>query len=66
MEFATVNRWYAQEGQRVNAADPLVEIEAEKATYDIDAPVSGVLTEIFAVAGDEVAVGSTLAIIEDA
>lgn len=66
MEFATVNRWYKQQGEPVAAGDPLVEIEADKASYDIDAPASGVLAEIFVVAGDEVAVGTPLARIEDA
>ena len=65
MEFATVTRWYAQEGDRVTASDPLVEVEAEKATYDITAPVSGLLVEILAVTGDEVAVGSVLGMIEE-
>lgn len=66
MQFATVNRWYKQEGEPVAAGDPLVEVEADKAAYDVEAPVSGVLAEIFAVAGDEVAVGTALARIEDA
>jgi pyruvate/2-oxoglutarate dehydrogenase complex dihydrolipoamide acyltransferase (E2) component len=66
MEFATVNRWYAKEGERVTAADPLVEIEADKASYDIEAPASGVLVEILAEVGDEVPVGAALARIEDA
>lgn len=66
MEFATVNRWYKQEGERVAAGDPLVEVEADKASYDVEAPASGVLAEILAVPGDEVAVGTALARIEDA
>ena len=65
MEFATVTRWYAREGEMVSAADPLVEVEAEKASYDVVAPVSGLLVEILAITGDEVAVGAVLGMIEE-
>lgn len=66
MEFATVSHWHKSVGDSVEIGEPLVEIEADKTTYDIDAPASGILGEIFAVAGDEVAVGSVLANLEDA
>ena len=66
MEFAAVSRWYVEEGGEVTEAEPLLEVEADKATYDIPAPVSGRLVEVLAVAGDEVAVGDTLGTIEPA
>ena len=65
MEFAVVTRWYAQVGDQVAAGESLVEVEAEKASYDITAPVSGLLVEILAVTGDEVAVGATLGMIDE-
>jgi 2-oxoglutarate dehydrogenase E2 component (dihydrolipoamide succinyltransferase) len=64
MEFATISRWYKREGDAVTAGEPVLEIEAEKATEDVPAPATGVLTSILAVEGDEVRVGSTLAVIE--
>ncbi len=65
MQFATVRRWYKREGEPVQGGEPLLEVESDKATYDIEAPATGTLREIIAVAGDEVAVGSVLAVIED-
>jgi 2-oxoglutarate dehydrogenase E2 component (dihydrolipoamide succinyltransferase) len=66
MEYATISRWYKSEGDEVTAGEPILEIEAEKATEEVTAPASGVLTSILAVEGDEVRVGSTLAVIEGA
>ena len=64
MEYATVTRWLRREGETVTAGTPLVEIEAEKANHEVDAPVSGVLTSIVAVEGDEIKLGDTMALIE--
>lgn len=65
MEYATVSRWLKREGDRIAAGEPIVEVEAEKATEEIVAPVSGVLESILAVVGDEIKVGETLAVIAD-
>lgn len=65
MEFAVVSKWHREAGDRVTAGEPLVEIEFEKVTYDVEAPVSGVLAEVLAMEGDEVAVGDSLAVIEE-
>ncbi len=65
MEYATVGRWLKREGDRVAAGEPLVEVEAEKVTEEIVAPIAGVLESILAVEGDEIRVGATLAVIAD-
>jgi 2-oxoglutarate dehydrogenase E2 component (dihydrolipoamide succinyltransferase) len=65
MEYATVTGWLKSEGERVSADEPVVEVEADKANHEIAAPVEGVIREILAVEGDEVKVGSVLAIIEE-
>jgi 2-oxoglutarate dehydrogenase E2 component (dihydrolipoamide succinyltransferase) len=65
MEYATVTRWLKQEGEAVAAGDPLVELEAEKANHEVEAPVGGVLASIVAAEGDEVKLGDTLALIEE-
>ena len=65
MEYATVTRWLKREGEQVTAGEPLVEVEAEKANYELAAPVSGVVQSILAVEGDEVKLGATLAVIEE-
>jgi 2-oxoglutarate dehydrogenase E2 component (dihydrolipoamide succinyltransferase) len=66
MEYATVLRWLKQEGDAVAAGEPLVEVEAEKANHEIGAPVSGRLASIVAEEGDEIKVGATIAVIDEA
>lgn len=63
-EYATVLRWLKRTGDRVTAGEAMVEVEADKANHEIEAPVSGRLAEVIAVEGDEIKTGSTLAIIE--
>jgi pyruvate/2-oxoglutarate dehydrogenase complex dihydrolipoamide acyltransferase (E2) component len=65
MEYATVLRWLKREGEDVASGDPLLEVEAEKANHEIEAPVSGRLGSILAEEGDEVKVGSVLAVIDE-
>jgi 2-oxoglutarate dehydrogenase E2 component (dihydrolipoamide succinyltransferase) len=60
MEYATVSRWLRREGERVTAGEVLLEIETDKVTQEVVAPVSGVLRAIYAVAGDEVRVGEAM------
>ena len=63
MEYATVTRWLKREGETVAAGEPLVEVEAEKANHELEAPVSGVIESIVAAEGDEIKVGDTLVVI---
>ena len=60
MEYATVSRWLKREGEQVTAGEVLLEIETDKVTQEVVAPVSGVLRAIYAVAGDEVRVGEAM------
>jgi pyruvate/2-oxoglutarate dehydrogenase complex dihydrolipoamide acyltransferase (E2) component len=66
MEYGTVNRWLKREGDSVTQGEPVVEVEAEKANHEIEAPVGGRIESILAVEGDEIKVGATLAIIAEA
>jgi pyruvate/2-oxoglutarate dehydrogenase complex dihydrolipoamide acyltransferase (E2) component len=63
MEYATVTRWLKREGETVTAGELLVEVEAEKANHELEAPVSGVIESIVAAEGDEIKVGDTLVVI---
>jgi pyruvate/2-oxoglutarate dehydrogenase complex dihydrolipoamide acyltransferase (E2) component len=65
MEYATVSRWLKREGETVTEGEPIVEVEAEKANHELDAPASGLLESILAVEGDEFRVGDTLATIAE-
>jgi pyruvate/2-oxoglutarate dehydrogenase complex dihydrolipoamide acyltransferase (E2) component len=62
--FATVLGWRKGEGDAVEAGEPILEVEADKANYEIESPVTGTLSTIVAVQGDEIAVGEILAIID--
>src|SRR2546430_17620351 len=62
-EKGTLLNWLKAEGQSVTKGEPLMEIETDKATVEIEAPASGVLTNVTASAGDEVPVGNRIAVI---
>ncbi len=55
--------WLKGEGEQVTKGEPLVEIETDKATVEIEAPASGVLTQIGAADGDDVPVGQVIAVV---
>src|SRR5262245_23877879 len=62
---ATVGRWFKGKGEPVEADDPVVELETEKVTLEVNAPASGVLSEILVKQGETVAVGALLGRIEE-
>jgi 2-oxoglutarate dehydrogenase E2 component (dihydrolipoamide succinyltransferase) len=57
---ATVGKWFKQAGEAIKADEPLVELETDKVTLEVNAPSSGVLSEISASTGETVAVGALL------
>ncbi len=57
---ATVSRWLKQAGDAVSLDEPVVELETDKVTVEVPAPAAGVLSEIAAPTGAEVAVGAVL------
>jgi len=57
---ATVARWIKKPGERVERDDPIVELETDKVTVEVNAPASGVIEAIAADEGAEVEVGSLL------
>lgn len=48
---ATIARWFKKPGEAVKADEPLVELETDKVTLEVNAPASGVLAEIVAEEG---------------
>jgi len=54
-----------QPGDQINAEDPLVTLESDKATMDIPAPSAGVVKEIKLKPGDKVSMGSLILTLED-
>jgi len=62
-ETGKVLKWLKNPGDRVSKGEPIVEIETDKVTVEIEAPASGVLREVTAQPGDVVPVGKTIALI---
>jgi len=62
-QTGTLLKWLKAEGQSVTKGEPLMEIETDKATVEIEAAASGILAEITARAGDEIPVGEKIAVI---
>jgi len=56
-------KWLKAPGHAVRKGEPIVEIETDKVTVEIEAPASGVLRDVTARAGDVVPVGKTIALI---
>jgi dihydrolipoamide dehydrogenase len=61
---ATIARWMKQPGEPVAADEPILELETDKVTVEVNAPTTGVLGEHAAAAGAEVLVGDVLGSIE--
>jgi 2-oxoglutarate dehydrogenase E2 component (dihydrolipoamide succinyltransferase) len=61
---ATIVRWLKAKGDSVTADEVLVELETDKVTLEVNAPASGVLTEVRAVKGGVVGVGDVLGVVE--
>src|SRR5258705_1439690 len=57
---ATIAKWLKRAGDVVAADEPVVELETEKATVELGAPSAGVLAEILAAEGADVAVGAVI------
>jgi pyruvate dehydrogenase E2 component (dihydrolipoamide acetyltransferase) len=62
-QTGTLLKWLKAEGESVSKGEPLMEIETDKATVEIEAPGSGILTQVVAKPGDEIPVGKTIALL---
>src|SRR6476661_5118254 len=57
---ATIGKWFKKPGEAVKADEPLVELETDKVTLEVNAPAAGVLAEVSAKEGETVGVGALL------
>src|SRR5687768_18048996 len=62
-ETGTLIQWLKGAGDQVMKGEPLMEIETDKATVEIEAPASGILASVTAQAGDVIPVGQRIALI---
>ncbi len=60
-ESGKLVRWLKREGETVTKGEPLMEIETDKVTIEIEAPDSGILGGVLIKENDEVPVGQTIA-----
>lgn len=60
-ESGRILRWFKAEGDEVAKGEPLLEIETDKVTVEVEAPGDGVLAGVRAAEGADVPVGETIA-----
>ena len=63
LETGVVKRWLKGEGDTVEKGEPIVEVETEKITLDVEAPAAGVLLRILVPDETETLILSTIGII---
>lgn len=62
---ATVVRWLKREGDKVKVGEPLVELETEKVSFELESPAAGTLLKFLAPEAAVVPVGGALCEIAD-
>src|SRR3712207_2098901 len=61
MEEATVVRWLVEDGAEVEKGDPVLEIDTDKTSFEIEAPAGGTIRNLRGEPGETLPVGVTLA-----
>ena len=62
-ETGKLIEWMVPEGQAVTKGEPIMLVETDKATVELEAPATGFLTNVTAQPGDDVPVGTVIALI---
>ncbi|MCA1717229.1 MAG: 2-oxo acid dehydrogenase subunit E2 [Actinobacteria bacterium] len=63
MEEAGIVRWLVREGDEVEKGDPVLEIDTDKTSYEIESPADGIIRNLRGEEGETVPVGAPLAYI---
>lgn len=63
---ATVAKWLKFEGEVVQEDEPLVELETDKVTLEVNAPLRGILARCFVKTGETVSIGQVLGNVTEA
>jgi len=61
---AEIVAWHVRVGDRIEEDSQLADMMTDKATVEMESPVSGIVVELAGEVGDMVSIGSTLAVIE--
>ena len=64
MVEATVVAWHKSPGDRVEAGEPIVQVETDKVDLEVEAPAAGVLSRGLVDVDEDAEVGATLGLIE--
>ena len=64
MEEGEIIEWHVKEGDHIEEGDVTLTIMTDKASVDIESPISGRLAEICAEAGEIVPIGEIIAKVE--
>src|SRR2546427_6034132 len=59
----TITKWLRQQGEQIEADEPLLEISTDKVDTEVPSPASGTVTQILVPVGETVEVGTKLAVI---
>src|SRR5256885_9596810 len=62
-ETGRVLRWLKQDGDSVRKGEPLLEVETDKVTVEIEAPADGTLAGVRVPEGTDVPVGEVIALV---
>ena len=60
----TISKWLVQPGDKVVEFEPMLEVDTDKVSAEVPAPVTGVLREILAKEGQTVQAGAEIAVVE--
>jgi len=63
MEEATIVRWLVEEGAEVKRGEPILEIDTDKTSFELEAPADGIIHKVRGEEGETLQVGTTLAYI---
>jgi len=63
MQSGKIVEWLKKEGEPVESDEPIVRIEGEKTTFEVNSPGSGVLRKLLFEPGTDVQVGQTIALV---
>ena len=63
MQSGKIVEWLKKEGESIQKGEPILVVEGEKTTFEVEAPEGGVLTKILAPIGTDVEVSRPVAII---
>src|SRR5437879_12910206 len=58
----TISKWLVQPGDQVVEFEPMLEVDTDKVSAEVPAPVTGVLKEIIAKEGETVQAGAEIAV----